>query len=298
MGTVPAAGASPILRLVITYLMERKSRGELSKATVDTYRFALFSFADSFGRRLLNQLSRKAVERWLETIANLARGTRRLRLSIVKGFAEWCVVEGKVPRDFTAGLRKIPVPRAVPRDLTIDHFQALLAACEDDRERAVLWLLYGCGLRCVEVSRLDVPDYDPGERVLHVVGKAGHERHVPVPAPVHRAIQAYLVSQRAPRTGPLMRNITTPTRLSPNRIAKLTAGLFARSGVKVRPHDGRSAHGLRAAAASDLLDQCEDVRVAQQFLGHKNVATTSRYLRRRTLASIREANDARFEANQ
>lgn len=275
---------------VLRYVGERKRRGEIQPNTARNIRNHLIDFADSFGKRPLNQLSYKAVERWLEQMHRdgLAESTKALRLSSLRNFARWCVLNDVVAKDWTLLAPKVRRPRVVPRDMTNEHVALILAEAATERELLIAWLMFGCGLRCIEVHRLDVEDLDRLTKQLHVIGKARHERDVPVPPPVLRAWDDYLAVS-GHTTGPLIRHHNGLDRLGPERISGLIGRLCRESGVKVRRYDGRSAHGIRAAAASDLFDACLDPSVVQEFLGHASLAAGRPYLRRASTSRVRDA---------
>lgn len=286
---------SSLTTLIQTYVGGRLRRGDIAQITATGYRNHLHHFATFWGRRPVDQLSPKAVERYIEHMETegLAKSTQTAHLSTLRGFARWMVLEDIISRDFTLAAPRIRRPRSVPRDMIADHFYAILAVCRDDRERLIVWLMYGCGLRCVEVSRLQVDDYDRATGLLHVIGKAGHQRAVPVPDPVRHAIDAYLASA-GHGLGWLIRSHNDPhAPIGANRISNIVQRLTRDSGVKVRNYDGRSAHGLRAAAASDLYDACHDPTVVQEFLGHANLQNVQVYLRRTKVERVAEAQRAR-----
>lgn len=276
------------------YITDRRRRDEITARTAANIRCHLGDFDDSFGNRPLDQLGPRAVERWIEhMVANeVAPATQALRLSSLRCFARWCVLHGHVPRDWTIAAPKVRRPRQVPRDMDNDHFDAVLGHARDTRERLIVWLMFGCGLRCVEVSRMNVDDYDPRSRMLFVTGKGGHQRHVPTVPPVDQAITAYLV-EVGHTTGALVRVADGARRLGQARISGLVGRMVRDAGIKTRNYDGRSAHGLRSAGASDLYAACQDPQVVQEFLGHANLATTSVYLRRAKLERVRDAQQAR-----
>lgn len=283
---------------VLRYVGERKRRGEIQPNTARNIRNHLIDFAESFGKRPLNQLSYRAVERWLEHMHKdgLAESTKALRLSSLRNFARWCVLNDVVAKDWTLLAPKVRRPRVVPRDMTNEHVALVLAEATTERELLIGWLMFGCGLRCVEVHRLDVEDLDRITMQLHVVGKALHEREVSVPPPVVRAWDNYLAVS-AHTTGALVRHADGVKRLGPERISGMIGKLCRKSGVKVRRYDGRSAHGIRAAAASDLFDACLDPMVVQEFLGHASLAAGRPYLRRVGAGRVRAAQALRpFEA--
>ena len=279
--------------IVHRYLVDRRRRTEITDITARGLRNHLLSFADSFGQRPLSQLGTRAVERWQETGADLAPSTRSVRLSSLRGLARWCVLHDVVAVDWTLGLPPVRRPRARARDLSLTEFVRIHAACHSARDRLLVWLMYGAGLRCVEIHRLDVDDVDVAKAVVFVTGKAGHQRYVPIPAPLISALHIYLAAA-GHGSGPLVRTEDGRNRrLGSNRISHIAGRLVADAGLKLRPYDGRSAHGLRAAAASDIYDTCHDPQVVQEFLGHAGLGNLHVYLRRAQLERVRQAQDAR-----
>src|SRR5690606_6277776 len=99
------------------------------------------------------------------------------------------------------------------------------------RETAIVWLMFGCGLRCVEVSRLNVDDLDRVTGQLFVIGKGRNERHVPVPEPTARAVDRYL-EWSGHASGPMVRRLDGPGRLGPERVSGLIGHLTHLAGVR------------------------------------------------------------------
>jgi len=163
----------------------------------------------------------------------------------------------------------------------------ILDACRDHVDTVAVWLMVGCGLRRGEVARATWADYDATAHVLLVHGKGGHERLVPVPAPVRRALE------QVPgwHSGPILAHDGRP--YLPASIGSRVVAVMKRADVKVAPRDGVSGHALRHTAASDVLDQCGDLRVVQEMLGHAQLSSTSIYLRRAGIPRMAEAMEGR-----
>lgn len=274
-----------------SYVNGRRARGEITRSTADDYRWTLSGLCESYGDRPLRMFGPAAVDRWLETVGHLADATRREYLSRVRSFTRWLVATGKLRADPTAHVPAVRQARHAPRTLTSEQVGRLLGVLTPNvRGTAVVWLMVGCGLRCCEVSRLRVEDYDPHGRTILVTGKGQHERTLPVPLEVAEAVDAYLELVGVV-AGPLIRSELVPTRgLSPKTLSGYIRGWMLSSMVKVRPGDGRSAHALRRTAASDVADRGADVRVVQEMLGHQRAETTIRhYYRRVTMGQMSEA---------
>lgn len=283
--------------IIDRYLAERRDRDHLSHETIRNLRNHLYDFAVSYGQRTLDQLGPRAVDRWLVKMRadGLADSTIALRLSSLRVFARWCVRTGAVARDWTTDMPAVRRPRRQPKDVTEDHAFALLAVARDERERLIVWLEFGCGLRCVEVSRLNVDDYDPVARSLHVTGKGGHEREAVMPDRAVAAMLSYLAAT-AHTSGPLVQR-ECGGRLGPERISGIVRDLFLRAGLKVRNYDGRSAHGLRACYASDLIDAGAPPTVVAEAIGHVGLGNLGPYMRRTKVAQVREAVERRWSTD-
>lgn len=275
------------------YLAQRRNQGTLTPDTIRNQRCALYGFAETFGRRPIKRLSRADVDRYLETIGDLAPATRRSRLSTVRTFCRWLVLQRIIRHDPTTGIPAIRQPRRVPRALPTASVAMVFATLPDARAHAIVGLMIYCGLRCCEVSRLELADYDPIDKLVSVRGKGGHERVLPVPDECCRLLTRYL-SEHPSCGGPLIRSKRNPSAgLSADTISGLVSAWMSQAGIKERPRDGVSAHAARHTAASDVLEHCRDVTVVQRLLGHANLSTTATYLRRAGLDSLREAMSGR-----
>lgn len=276
-----------------TYLSHRRRTGEIGPLTASDARSVLYTFAQAHRHRPVDKLGPRTVDRWLATIGHLRPATRRRYVSVVRVFCRWLTSRGVIPRDPTTHVARIPQPRHVDRTLDPADFVALLAHAPDQRAKAMLWVMYGCGARCIEITRLRVEDYHRRDRTLLLTGKGGHERTVPVPEPVAHQLDTYLAEGAT--AGPLFRSHTNPAAgISPKFLSDLVAGWMAAAGIKRGARDGVSAHALRHTFAHDVLDVTDDIRVVQELLGHANVSTTSRYVGRARRAEMRRAVEDRF----
>lgn len=277
--------------LVRAYLRDRRAEG-VCAATLTKHRIVLDDFAAFYGKRPLDQLGERAVLRWLEHHRAWADSTRSVHVSIVRTFARWCERNGHT-KPWSAAVPKVRRPTTVVRFVESDDFAATLASAESTRERLILWLLFGCGMRCVEVSRLRMEDWSRRDGVFLVVGKGMQEREVPVPEPVRRALNDYL-AEHPIASGPIIRRADgCPSGIAPNTVSSLTRRMLKRAGVKRAPFDGVCAHGMRAAAATATLEASGDIRTAQALLGHRDLSSTSKYLKRAGVESVRAALAAR-----
>jgi integrase/recombinase XerC len=240
----------------------------------------------------LAALDRAAFLSWLGTL-RLAPASRRSYLSSARVFLAWCVSEGHLGEDPSIGVAKVREPRREPRALPGRAVRALFDVLPDTRARAIVALMVGCGLRCCEVARLQMADWDRDEGTIEVRGKADNERILPLPGEVESMLELYL-ADRGAQGGPLILSQRDPgLGLSPTALSKLVSKWMAAAGVKRQNYDGRSAHALRHTCASDVFEGSRDLRAVQEMLGHQNLATTAIYLRRADLRRLRVAMEGR-----
>lgn len=279
------------------YVRERYTRGEIGPHRRRSLDLHLRELAELHGHRPLNQFSRATIHRWLEHAQRLAPSSRRTAFGSIRGFCRWLHIEGHTPTDACQGVRAPRLPRSVPRAMDHDDIAALIAAVPDNRGRLIVALMVQMGLRRAEVARLGTGDVDRRAKTLLVVGKGGHQRMLPLPQTVLTRLAAYL-AETGDHPGPLIRSETCPWKgLTPQTVGRLVAGWMVEAGVKTRPYDGVSPHALRHTAASDVLDGCGDLRVVQEMLGHASLQSTSIYLRRARLGTMRDAMEGRhYEA--
>ena len=290
---LPVLGSSGLAATAERYVAGRQERGEIGAGTAQNYRSQLGRLVALHGDQAVVDLGQATIGAWQAAVGSLAPSCRRGNRSTVMAFCGWLVDEGALASNPAAKLPRVRQPRTVPRALAGADVRRLLAALPDQRAMAIIQLMVGLGLRCVEVSRLRMEDYDPAGRTVLVTGKAGHQRVLPVPTAASQALDLYL-RQAGVVGGPLLGRYDRPHEpLKPGTVSKMAMEWVAAAGIKHRVHDGVSAHALRHTAASDVLDRCGDLRVVQEMLGHANLATTSRYLRRADLGKMREAMEGR-----
>jgi integrase/recombinase XerD len=203
-------------------------------------------------------------------------------LSAVRMYHRFAVREGLAADDPTAGVVRPRLPRALPHPLTVGEVASILEAPRVEepaglRDRAILELLYGAGLRVSELTGLDVDDLDLEVGSVRVLGKGGKEREVPIGRMARDAIDAYLTRGRPALAGPRSRAAlflnARGGRLTRQSCARLLDTHARAAGIRrrVTPHD------LRHSFATHLLEGGADVRVVQELLGHASVATTQIY---------------------
>jgi len=209
------------------------------------------------------------------------------KLAALRCFFRQRVREGECAADPTAGIPMPRTPMRLPKPLAVDDCEALAeapapAGGEGERalrDRALVEVLYGTGLRVGELASLDVRDADLRRADLRVWGKGGKERVVPLPAEAREALAAYLALRERPGIlgEPLFTSLSRrrgpPRRLGPRDVRRVLAARAraARLAEPVHPHR------LRHSYATHLLDMGADLREIQELLGHASLSTTQKY---------------------
>lgn len=203
------------------------------------------------------------------------------RLAAVRAFFGYLVKRRGLPRDPTARVATPKIAKTVPRFLSPDDAARLVEAPQGDsplsaRDRAVLELTYGSGLRVSEVVGLDLTDLDLEGGLVRVLGKGAKTRVVPVGRQSQIALRAWLADRSRVEA-----EVLHPTALFVGaRGGRLNARAVQRLVEQHRPacaENGATPHWLRHACATHMLGSGADLRSIQEMLGHASLRTTQRY---------------------
>ncbi|HVF53181.1 MAG TPA: tyrosine recombinase XerC [Actinomycetota bacterium] len=283
-GTDGLAGAAD------QYLRALDVQRHLSPNTLAAYRADLVGFIEWVGRAGLTETSaidRAALRRYVAFLGTrrFARRSIARKMSALRSFFKWCVSNGAIDADPSTGVQVPKLDRPLPRVLKAAEAIALCEVPPSDtpagiRDRAVLELLYGSGLRVGELCGLDIDDVDLRASVVQVLGKGRKERRVPISVPSRDAVALYLRDARpglmakSPVGGAgaaLLLN-SRGGRLGPRSVrAMITRYVSSENMPPISPHS------LRHSFATHLLDAGADLRAVQELLGHESLVTTQIY---------------------
>ncbi|MBB2976113.1 integrase/recombinase XerD [Microbacterium endophyticum] len=202
--------------------------------------------------------------------------------SSVRNFHRFLSAEGSAVADPTGKLRPPVQPKRLPKALTIEQIEALLAAPDVSnisgvRDRALLEMLYATGARVSELVQLDVDDLTDAD-IVRVRGKGSKERMVPVGSFARTALDAYLTRARPElaRRGKGTPRLFLGVRGAP--LSRQSVWLIIQAAAETAGLSAHvSPHTFRHSFATHLLQGGADVRVVQELLGHASVATTQIY---------------------
>jgi integrase/recombinase XerD len=261
-----------------------------SPNTVSAYRRDLALYADFLldrGATSPDAVTRDDAGAWVTHLRDegFAPRTIERRVAAVKSFHRFLVREGVTVNHPTASLPLPRIPDRLPDVVSIDDIDRLLSQPFPEgpvgyRDRALLEVLYGCGVRASELTGLDLRDVDVTEGLLRVFGKGSKERVVPVAGAASAALSDYLAHGR-----PFLRTKTGARRQDPDAVfLNMRGGRLTRVTVHslVRAYGGRVGlelhpHTLRHSFATHMLEGGADLRALQEMLGHADISTTQVY---------------------
>lgn len=225
--------------------------------------------------------------RFLGETGHRASSIRRA-LAAIRGLHRFLLDERGASKDPTEETASPLVPSGIPRPLSEDEVLRLLAAVVGDdaraqRDRAILELLYGTGMRISELAGVSLCDLDLQAGLLVVLGKGSKERIVPVGSHALRAVTAWLQGGRLE-----WRRLRPPTSRSDDESLLLSrrGRRMSRQAVWAVVHlygaglgfgHRLTPHVLRHSCATHMLDHGADIRVVQEMLGHASITTTQLY---------------------
>mgnify|MGYP004532196869 CR=1 FL=1 len=242
--------------------------------TVAAYRRDLTRYLDWLAAEKIVEpadVTRSDVERHLGALAEVGLSPASLEraASAIKGFHRFMVLEGVCDELPTADMPLPAKPSRLPDVLSREQAAAL-------RDRAVLEVLYGCGLRASELCGLDRRAVLLDEELLRVFGKGSKERLVPILGTAAASLRAYLEEGR----GALVGRMPTPAvflNVHGGRLSRQSVHAICEKYGRVAGIKGLHPHTLRHSFATHLLEGGADLRAVQELLGHADISTTQLY---------------------
>ncbi len=205
-------------------------------------------------------------------------------LAALRSLYRWLAQEGVVEQNPAALVATPKLPKKLPRVPTIEEMNAVLDGAMPDgasfpeRDRALLELLYGCGIRNSELTGINLDDIRWSGEAILIRGKGRKERYVPFGESAREALATYL-----PVRQKVLKEVkkSTPALLINQRGGRLTTRSVGRIVKRIAVAEGLSPdvhpHTLRHAFGTHLLEEGADLRAIQELLGHERLSTTQRY---------------------
>ena len=209
------------------------------------------------------------------------------RISVLKGFHRYAVREGAAARNACDAITLPRIPERLPDVLSVAEVGRVLDGQSDPsplgvRDRTLLEVLYGCGLRASEASGLNTADVYSEEGFLRVVGKGGKERISPLSGCAAEWLERYLgearaqLSCKAKRLRPTDAGAVFLNARGGRLTRQSVHAIVARAGSAIG-RDDLHPHTLRHSFATHMLEGGADLRIIQEILGHSDISTTQIY---------------------
>jgi integrase/recombinase XerC len=257
-----------------------------SAHTVKAYGGDLAEFAAYAGSRGWCNVDHVTIRGFLSHLYEKGLGKTSVARSLaaVRSLYRWLAQEGVVEQNPAALVSTPRLPNKLPRVPTIEEMNNVLdgqmpdVAAFPERDRLMLELLYGCGVRNSELIGIDIDDIRLSTEAILIRGKGKKERYVPFGESLKARLKAYLPLRRQLLAE---RKKGTPALLINCRGGRLTTRSVGRIIKKIAVAKGLSPdvhpHTLRHAFGTHMLEEGADLRAIQEMLGHERLSTTQRY---------------------
>jgi integrase/recombinase XerC len=301
--TSTAPVTSPLQALVDEYLAVLANERGSSAHTLRAYQRELSQFAVYIVGRNAASSEPRAIEHtdiraYLGTLyeRGLSKASAARALASIRSWFKWLARAGHVEQNVASLVSTPRLPKHLPRVPSIEQLNRVVDTVNDEaaswpaRDRAIVELLYGCGIRNAELTGLNLDDIHWANEAILIRGKGQKQRYVPLGDAAAVALRAYLTERSAllaarsngrPAESPALLLNLRLRGLGPGHDARLTTRSVGRIVKRIAILRGLSSdvhpHTLRHAFGTHLLEEGADLRAIQELLGHERLSTTQRY---------------------
>ena len=256
----------------------------MSPNTVASYCSDVEKFLESFRKNGIKEISAfttKDIEGYLAGCRSLKKRSQARVLSSLRSFFGWCVLEGTIS-DNPCDLVDAPkLGRYLPDVLSVDDIVSIIESVDVStwqglRDRAILEIMYGCGLRVSEAVGLKISCMYFQEGFVRIIGKGDKERLVPMGDMAAEAVKVYMDSRPEPA------DVESDDILFLNRFGRSLSRqsmfkMIKRQALVAGVKTVISPHTFRHSFATHMVENGADLRVVQEMLGHESITTTEIY---------------------
>jgi integrase/recombinase XerC len=264
------------------HLRERNA----SAHTIKAYTGDLGNFSAYVGSRGWKQIDHIAIRGFLSQLyeKGLSKTSVARSLAAVRSLYRWLAQEGIVDQNPAKLVATPKLPKKLPRVPTIEEMNSVLdgqmpeTAAFPERDRLMLELLYGCGIRNSELTGINLDDIRVSAEAILIRGKGKKERYVPFGQSAKVALSAYLPARQVILSDVHKNSIALLInqrggRLTTRSVGRIIKRIAVAKGLSPDVHP----HTLRHAFGTHMLEEGADLRAIQELLGHERLATTQRY---------------------
>ena len=268
----------------ISYLKNEK---RYSSHTVVAYKNDLDQFVlfctDMFGEFNVKEVNSKVVRNWVVQLMEqqLSPRSASRKVTTVKSFFKYLMREKVVDNNPAVNIPLPKIRKKLPNFIEENHLHRLLddGFFADDfsgvRDKLIIYLLYGTGVRLAELQGLKDSDFNKKEYLIRVVGKRNKERVIPYPRSINNLLELY-VEIRNKELGFIPEKLLVTDKGKPV-YEKLIYRVVKNNLSKVTSLEKKSPHVLRHSYATHLLNKGADLNAVKELLGHSNLAATQVY---------------------
>ena len=230
----------------------------------------------------LGDITANSVNDFATSLAGDVSASSAARIVVsVRGFHKFCVAEDWTQINPAVDVHPVSIPRRLPKALSYEAITSIIEATDQsdlaERDRAIVELLYGTGIRISELSNIDLDDIDSDSGTVVVTGKGNKQRLIPVGTYALEAIEKYVRGERLE----LVAKGEGSRKLFLNKrgksLSRQSAWECVSQAAKRADVTSVSPHTMRHSYATHLLERGADVRTVQELLGHASVTTTQVY---------------------
>jgi len=280
---------APLVDSFIFYLNNEKN---LAKMTVKSYNNDWNDFLNYLENELhydiinlhVEEISHLTVRKYLAYLNDhhYAKTSMARRLAALKSFFRYLLKEEIIKQNPLAYVASPRIPKKLPRYLEEQEITAVieqpsLSSAAGIRDRVILELLYGAGIRVSELTSLNIHSIGPAYGFLRVTGKGNKERIVPIGQEAIKALQLYLDQVRPKWTVDLQEKALLLNQKGGRLSARSVRTIVHKYCRQVGTKEDLSPHGFRHSFATHLLDHGADLRAVQELLGHQKISSTQIY---------------------
>jgi integrase/recombinase XerC len=300
--------ASPLAALVADYLRVLTNERGASAHTLRAYQRELHGFAAFVAERYsseqgVDRIEHTHIRAYLGTLYDrgLSKASAARALAAIRSWFKWLARAGHLEMNAAALVATPRLPKHLPRVPSIEQMNRVVDSVGEDsaswpaRDKAILEMLYGCGIRNAELTGLNLEDIHWANEAVLVRGKGQKQRYVPLGDAAAAALRAYLAersarlaadgSAKGRATPALFLNLqlrglgkiggssSSQARLTTRSVGRIVKRIAILRGLSADVHP----HTLRHAFGTHLLEEGADLRAIQELLGHERLSTTQRY---------------------
>ncbi|MFW9902907.1 MAG: site-specific tyrosine recombinase/integron integrase [Candidatus Thorarchaeota archaeon] len=263
--------------LVNDFLITLEIEKGYSPKTIREYSYDLKMFERFNSGKSLEDTTTMDVRRFLLHLKrdkDYAPRSIHRKICSLKSFFKFLEKEGFIAINPTGNIESPKIPKSLPKTITIEETLKLLATPDNLRDKVILYLLYGTGMRVSELSNLNINQINLDVKTIHVVGgKGGKDRIIPLPNGIITILEDYIKTRKGKTELAFIQN-RFGQRLTPRSIQRIVKKYKKEANLLDKTI---TPHTLRHAFATHLLSNSVDIRVIQELLGHASLSTTQLY---------------------